>query len=316
MKEIGGYFGLEQFIHREYYASLIALNSGRNCLAYLIKARSIKKLYIPYFLCQAVKRVCEINGCEVEEYHINSDLKSIFDKELSVGEYLYLVNYYSQIDNSEIIALKNQYKNIIFDNAQAFFQRPVNGIDTLYTCRKFFGVPDGAYLSTDKELDVKLETDISITRMTHILGCYEGTASDYYKRYQKCENSFNNLPLKYMSNLTHNMLGAIDYERVSEIRNKNFEYLASKLGTKNKLKLKKTNGAFAYPFYIENGDEIRQKFIKHKIHVATLWKNVQKNTPKAWIEYDYAVNILPLPCDQRYQPKDMDFIINILLNST
>ena len=39
MKEIGGYFGLETLTQKEYYFNLIALNSGRNCLAYLLKAK-------------------------------------------------------------------------------------------------------------------------------------------------------------------------------------------------------------------------------------------------------------------------------------
>lgn len=38
---------------------------------------------------------------------------------------------------------------IILDNTQSFFQKPISGIDTIYSCRKYFGVPDGAYLSTN-----------------------------------------------------------------------------------------------------------------------------------------------------------------------
>ncbi|EMF47486.1 hypothetical protein B481_1078 [Planococcus halocryophilus Or1] len=43
MKEIGGYFGLEDLIHQEFYSDLLALNSGSNALLYLLKARQIKK---------------------------------------------------------------------------------------------------------------------------------------------------------------------------------------------------------------------------------------------------------------------------------
>lgn len=44
MKEIGGYFGLEELINNEYYKDLIPLNNGRNSLLYLLKAKNIKKL--------------------------------------------------------------------------------------------------------------------------------------------------------------------------------------------------------------------------------------------------------------------------------
>ena len=61
MKEIGGYFGLEQYRNNtgEYYKDLICLNTARNSLVYISKARNIKKIYIPYFLCDSVSLVCE-----------------------------------------------------------------------------------------------------------------------------------------------------------------------------------------------------------------------------------------------------------------
>lgn len=39
MDEIGGYFQLEQLISNEYYNNLISLNTGRNALLYLLKAK-------------------------------------------------------------------------------------------------------------------------------------------------------------------------------------------------------------------------------------------------------------------------------------
>lgn len=36
MKEIGGYFELEQLISNEYYKDLVPLNNGRNALLYLL----------------------------------------------------------------------------------------------------------------------------------------------------------------------------------------------------------------------------------------------------------------------------------------
>ena len=43
MREIGGYIELEHYQGNEYHKG-IALNSGRNCLRYLIKAKKIQKL--------------------------------------------------------------------------------------------------------------------------------------------------------------------------------------------------------------------------------------------------------------------------------
>jgi len=258
MKEIGGYFGLEQLVSNEYYSDLISLNNGRNALLYLLKAKNIKKLYILYYLCNSVRDMCSKSGYEFEYYNINKNFMPVFDRFLNDNEYLYIVNCYGQLTDRKIFDLKQQYEQIILDNVQAFFQRPPMGIDTVYSYRKFFGVPDGGYLSTDTRLNEKLEIDVSRDRMTHILGRYEGVSSDYYSYFQNNDASFKIEPLKYMSKLTHNILGAIDYERARHIRNENYGYLECELGGQNKLNLISPDGAFAYPFYVENGIDVRK----------------------------------------------------------
>jgi hypothetical protein len=312
MKEIGGYFGLEQLVSNEYHKGLITLNNGRNALLYLLKARGIKKIYLPHYLCDSVSDMCIRNGYKLEHYNIDAKFMPIFDRKLAGDEYLYIVNYYGQITNEKVLDLKRKHKQIILDNTQAFFQRALPGIDTIYSCRKYFGVPDGAYLSTDTRLNEDLKVDVSKDRMTHILGRFEGKASDYYEHFQKNDASFKIEPLKYMSKLTHNILGAVDYKKVRRIRNENYSYLESELGGKNKLQLTTPDGAFAYPFYIKNGIEIRKAMAQKKIYIPILWPNVIKDTQEYCIEYNYAANILPLPCDQRYGLDEMKYIVSNL----
>jgi hypothetical protein len=44
MKEIGGYLELDRYNGSIFHKGAVALNCGRNCLAYLIKTKKIKKL--------------------------------------------------------------------------------------------------------------------------------------------------------------------------------------------------------------------------------------------------------------------------------
>lgn len=311
MKEIGGYFGLEEFSGKEYYPDLIAVNNARNALLYLLKARGIRKLYIPYFLCNSVSGVCEREGYAYEYYGIGEDFTPIFDKKLDEGEYLYVVNYYGQICDETVKELERKHKRIILDNVQAFFHKPMPGIDTVYSCRKFFGVPDGGYVSTDARIDGELATDVSMDRMKHVLGRYEGEcANDYYSDFKANDRSFVDLELKSMSSLTHNILRAIDYSAVKSKREENFKILHSALGEKNKLNIRIPTGPYAYPFYCENGMEIKRQLAQKKIFVATLWPNVLNMTDS--LEKDYAENILPLPCDQRYSAEDMEYLIKTI----
>lgn len=307
--EIGGYIEFTQFNGSIFHDDAIALNSGRNCLAYLIESRNIKRIAIPKFLCDSVSDICKKYNLDIRYYSIGKDfLPQILQHE--DGEWIYLVNYYGQIDNNQIVKFKQKYENIIVDNVQAFFQMPLGDTDTIYTCRKFFGVPDGAFLYTDKKLNCDLENDVSMNRISHLLGRLEENANKHYSEYIINEEAFINLPIRKMSLLTENLLRSIDYKIVQITRERNFLYLDNKLGVYNKLKLQVPVGAFMYPLYLANGADIRKKLQEEKIYIPTLWPDVFDVCNESDLEYDMAKNILPIPCDQRYSLEDMEYMVS------
>ena len=59
MKEYGGYIELDTYRLPMLHDDAIALNCGRNCLAYLIEAKGISKIKLPYFLCDSVVKKWE-----------------------------------------------------------------------------------------------------------------------------------------------------------------------------------------------------------------------------------------------------------------
>ena len=179
MREYGGYIEFEYYHGREYHGSAIALNSGRHCVEYLVRARHIRKLYIPYFMCDSVSALCKKLGVEIEYYHIDIHFIPLFERILADGEWLYIVNFYGQLSDDLLVEFKNRFGKVIIDNAQAFFRKPIIGVDTCYTCRKFFGVADGGYLYTDTLLSEEFPQDYSYDRMTFLMGRFEKTASEF-----------------------------------------------------------------------------------------------------------------------------------------
>lgn len=312
LKEIGGYFGLDEFLDNEYYKNLISLNSGRNALIYLMKSKSIEKLYIPTYLCDSISHILLQHNYKFESYKIGEDLLPIIKRRFDKNEYIYIVNYFGQISNKKIISLKKEYGNIVIDNTHAFFQEPIKHIDTIYSCRKFFGVPDGSYLYTDARLGEELGYDFSKQRMKHILGRYEINANSFYEDFKDSDHSLKFEELKYMSRLTKNILKAIDYDKVKKTRDENFSFLKENLDKINNLVVYQSNGAFSYPLFISNGDRIRKLLAEKEIYIPTLWPNVLESMPPGSLEYQYALNILPIPCDQRYNVDDMRRIVNEL----
>ena len=302
MNEIGGYIELDTYTGPMLHDDGIKLNCGRNALAYLVKAKSIQKIWMPKFMCDSCNRVLKERNVEVAYYSIGMDFRPQIK---NWDGWLYVVNFYGQLTNEYLSSLG---KNVIVDNAQAYFQEPISGIDTLYTCRKFFGVADGAILYTDKTIPVS-QQDESFERMRFLLGRYERTASEFYQEYVANNHLFCDEPIKKMSRLTENLLHGIDYEFVRQRRTENFTFLQDSLGSINKLTLHIPDGAFMYPLYIENGAQLRKELQKKKIYIPTLWPAVFNVCDKTELEYDMAMNILPLPVDQRYGETELGYIV-------
>ena len=307
MKEYGGYIELDNFNGSEYYSEAVLLNCGRSCLTYLIKAKKIRKLYIPYFLCDTVKMCCEAYDVEYFYYNITTEFKPVLSA-ANEDDYVYVVNFYGFLSDDYIYELKDKYKNLILDNSQAFFRKPLIGIDTIYVCRKFFGVADGAYLYTDKIIDEKIEDDYCYDRMIFLLGRYEKKASEFYEDYVNNNKYFDKLLFKGCSKISKNILKAIDYEKVKNVRTENYKRLVSLLSNINELCVSDIEGAFAYPLLIEDGLRIKRELIKERIYIPTLWDDVFGLCSEETIEHKYAANILPLPVDQRYSVEDMEYI--------
>jgi len=308
MREMGGYIELEQFHGAMVHEGLLALNCGRSCLRYLIRARKIQKIALPFFCCDTVRNACQKEGVDIRQFSIGEDwMPKHF--ELDKGEWLYVVNAYGQLTQKQILTLKARYRKIILDEAQAYFEEPLAGIDTLYTCRKFYGVPDGAFLATDASPLKDLPQDESHERMHFLLGRFERPASEFYHEYASNNAFFDEEDIKQMSLLTENILRGSDDDFIRERRTENFSILDKALHDRNALKLRVPEGAFAYPLMVPHGDEIRKKLITRKIYIPTLWPNVLEDAPKGSWEGELARNILPLPVDQRYDAQDMAWLM-------
>jgi hypothetical protein len=82
-KEIGGYFGLEQLIAKEFYPDYVAVNNARCAFLYIIKAKQYHKVYLPYFLCDSVRLMLEREHIPFEEYRIDRTFMPLFEKKIN-----------------------------------------------------------------------------------------------------------------------------------------------------------------------------------------------------------------------------------------
>ena len=312
-KSIGGYFELELPQGTEYHSQAIALNTGRNALEYILRARGYKRVYLPYYSCEVLLEPFKKLGVEYTFYHINANLEADLQASLNSDEAILYINYFG-LKQDHVNALAQRYgKQLIVDNTQAFYARPIDGIDTFYSCRKFFGVPDGAYLYCDKVLDAELEQDYSWERMTHLLKRIDVSAEAAYADFREQSEKLKNNPIRKMSNLTHRIMASIDYDGVAGRRRQNYQLLDEAIGNKNGIALPLSADAvpMVYPF-LTTDQQLRQRLIDNKVYIATYWPNVLDWCNTDSTEYTLTTQLLPLPIDQRYGEGDLKRIYELI----
>lgn len=318
IKAIGGYFELADMDYE--YGNLpvdgIALNTCRNALEYIIsQLADVKRIFVPYYTCEAVIEPLKSLPIEYEFYHINEQLEIAEELTLGEGDYLIANNYFG-IKDAYIVELVRKYENkLIVDNAQALFAPVPPNVKAAYSTRKYVGVADGGFavgVSATCASDYK--EDNSSEHDSHLYIRKEKGAEAGFKDYQANECKLDNQPIRRMSSQTKKILSHIDYNSVIEKRRQNYMFLCDALNEKNKLQLPSIYSftcPMVYPF-MTNDESLRGRLIQNKVFVARYWPNVLEWCSKFEFEYKLATQIIPLPIDQRYGEIEMNYIVEIL----
>lgn len=319
-KPIGGYFGWEfpsakkDFPHSE--AALV--NSGHHAIQYVLQSLGdVKRVYVPYFTCDVVLLPIKQLTIEYAFYRINENIELVDNIELAEGEYLIYTNYFG-IKDAYCKHLAKQYgHNLIVDCAQALFMNPIEGVNAIYSYKKYVGVPDGGAAYITGSCIPEIEVGYSHDLCSSLVERADNDIPKGYASFHKEGELLCQKPLQSMSNLTRSILSSIDFEDIKQRRIANFAYLHSALGKVNKLSrlIDESNSTYecpmVYPFYCGETD-LRQRLISNKIFVARYWPNVLEWVAPDDLEYNLTEFIIPLPIDQRYGTEDMDIIIKII----
>lgn len=317
MQAIGAYFGLADFENGEFpHKGGILLNTGRNSLEYILRGLDdVKCVFLPRYDCEVVLEPLKRLRIPWRFYPIDRNFEIAEDIPRQPGEYLVVNNYFGIKDAYVRHLAEQDGDRLIVDCAQAFFARPLPGIKSFYSPRKFVGVADGgvAYVWNDTRISVT-ETECTDHHDSHLLIRKQSGAEAGFASFQENEKKLDNQPIRRMSETTKTILDHIDYDRVITRRRENFKFIHEALGDRNLLHLPDMDtfeGPMVYPFLSEDAS-LRQRLIGHKIFAATYWPNVKRwAEPGSW-EYELADRLIPLPIDQRYTTREMATILDII----
>ncbi len=319
---IGGYFEIEPRTVEEHAIPQkdgILLNTGRNAFEFILRLTpNIRMVYLPFYTCDVMREPLNKLKIPYTFYHTSHKLDIVEDFALDEDEYIVVNNYFGVKDEYVSWMAKKYQERLIIDNAQAFYAPVLEGTKTMYSPRKFFGVPDGgiACLSNNNRSWLYYDCDDSTNRLEHLMIRKIQGAESGYEKFREAESSLCNQQLMQMSNYTRDALKHIDYKNVCEIRRNNFRILHEALYNYNKLPIPDLDSfacPMTYPFWDCRHRDWRYKMKEERIFIPKFWPNVVSYGHYE-LEEMMAEQIMPLPIDQRYNGENMKRIIEIILN--
>ena len=318
--EIGSFIELQFNKGQEYFKNeknIARLNSGRAAIYHAFRLTDCKAIWLPIYQCDTVRNFLKSKKVEIKYYHIDKDFNPI-DLNQKNDEAILIVNYYGIMSKTRMKNLALNYKNVIIDNSQAFFCEPIDGCFNVYSCRKFIGVPDGAYVIGNcaekylNEYNQSFSSDTSLFLLQRIeYGC-EGKA---YESRLKNEFRIDSEDIMKMSILTRTILDGTDYEVIKSKRLENFQTACSLFADINKINplmyFDNKTIPMVYPLVIEDDNLI--KLLQMSKHFQGHWwsyllNETNDNDFENWISR----YIIPITIDQRYGKKELEYINSIV----
>lgn len=312
---IGGYFELELPASKAPpLHEAIQYQSARAAFRALIRTRKPKRVWMPRYICDAMLAPLYSEGTECVWYDVDERLGIDTTVKLGAEDWLLYVNYFG-VCNGNVAALLQRFpaEQLVLDFSQAFFEPPAKALATIYSPRKFCGIPDGG-LMVSGALAAPPETEDrgSLARTLHLMQRLGHAPEAGYADYQRAEEGLADSEPKRMSKLTERIFTSIDFARIRAKRHDNFAFLHDELGGRNTLELSGANiGApLCYPFQTSDGS-LRQRLIDSRIFIPIYWPDAINRVRREWA-VRMIENVLPLPIDQRYGREDMARVVSII----
>ena len=322
MKEIGSFIELELPKGREWYSgdNVARLNTGRAAIWHAFRLMDCSAIWIPYYQCETVREFLIKKNCRIKYYHQDCSFNPL-DLNPNHEEAVLLVNYYGVMSYARMCNLAKQYENVIIDNCQAFFCKPLPGALNVYSARKFVGVADGAYVvgaNSYRYVDEYPQGYSSDTAAFLLKRIEFGCEGKGYESRTINENRIDSEDIMQMSKLTKAMLDGSDYEFNKKKRKENFKLAHSLYGAINKIDptkyLDEETVPMVYPLVIEN-DGLLKQLLDAKHFQGHWWKYITKELPPNTFEYWLARYVIPITIDQRYNEVDIRYIYSIVENA-
>lgn len=272
-------------------------------------------VHVPFHTCDATLDPFRLSGVRTSFYGLDEDLTPVSLPRLAYGEYFLWTNYYG-ICGAVTERLKSHYgERLIIDDTHAFHHGGHSGHWSFTSARKWFGVPDGAYLFSPRPISV-VAPRFAGASVGHAVLRSVGRQKEAYAAYLRYEASLTSA-VNRISVISNGLLRGLDLNWTKAKRMINFAYFKERLGHLNQLNmgLDLVDVPFCYPYLTATAVD-RTALHAQGFFIPRLWPDVcARNMDGFDFDKRLSADLLPLPIDHRYTPEDLDSLIDHLLNS-
>lgn len=320
-KAIGGYFALERGSGTglAWINDATGYRSARSAVAAALTALQPTTVWVPNFVCGAINDTLRSISANVRRYTLTKsfDIPELVNP--ASTDLLICIDYFG-INGAAVDRSINRFgvKNVLVDASQSLFFRHWPGCTTVYSPRKFLGIPDGGLIRTSLPLASRyasVEAD-SIARSQHLLYRLADLTDAGYTKFQEAEASLSGCEPEALSQLTATLLRSVDVEEIAALRIRNYQLLATLLRPAGFdipcLPLDAV--PLCCPVRCDEATHVRKELAERRIFTPTYWLDaaIPDNDHVALTMRDRTVY---LPCDQRCGEPELLSIANAMIES-
>jgi hypothetical protein len=318
---IGGYFALERGAGKalDWLDDATGYQSARSAIAAALVAFQPTTVWVPNFICGAINDTLRSIHANVRHYALTESLDVPETVALTPTDLLICVDYFG-INGAAVHRAIERFgvERVLVDASQSLFFTHLRGCTTVYSPRKFLGVPDGGLVRTSLRLAPR-RTSIeaaSVARSQHLLYRLADLTDVGYAKFLEAEASLHGCEPVALSLITKAMLMSINAETVAVTRVRNYQHLADLLRQSGfdvpSLPLHAV--PLCCPVQCDEASRIRNELAAQSIFTPTYWADaiIPENDQVALRMRDRTVY---LPCDQRYGEPELLRVASAMIQS-
>ena len=332
VRKIGGLLGLEAITNKPsedpgfFDGSHLRLTDARSGIWLLTKLLSPTTVWMPSFVCKVMIEAVETAEARVCHFELDYDMRinsSDWIDQVQENDLVIFLDYMGYPYHADCTKQIREKKAWILDDASQAWPsnvQPERADFTLYSPRKFLGLPEGAVLCFQNNSDLMNNVNLKHPPKDWIMQSLAvvqwrrdfdrwGDTNPWQKIFKIVNDTFPLGPYQ-MSEFSHMMMThGINFQQIATRRNENYVILNELLHDVALFpKAPLDMVPLGFPVRVGNRQHLQDHLLSHNIISGVHW-NLQGVIPNRYVEsHKLSKDIITLPCDQRYNKDDMIYI--------